>query len=143
MPRQVAACIQVTVGLVNMKIPHSSLVLALFGASLVAIAQQPPSVPPQSSRRRRLSQPAAAPAPAAAARKQPNRADAYYHFQLGHIDEDMAAVSGRDEYATKAVDEYKAALADDPNSPYLATALAELYARTGDIHDAVKKPRTW
>ena len=123
-----------------MKIPHSSLVLALFGASLVAFAQQPPSAPQQSKKPpAAASQPATAPAQAAATPKQPNRADAYYHFQLGHIDEDMAAVSGRDEYASKAVDEYKAALADDPDSPYLATALAELYARTGDIHDAVSE----
>ncbi len=123
-----------------MKIPHSSLVLALFGASLVAFAQQPPSAPQQSKKPpAAASQPATAPAQAAATPKQPNRADAYYHFQLGHIDEDMAAVSGRDEYAANAVDEYKAALADDPDSPYLATALAELYARTGDIHDAVSE----
>ena len=51
----------------------------------------------------------------------------------------MAAVTGRDEYASKAVDEYKAALAADPNSAYLESALAELYARTGYIHDAVSE----
>lgn len=123
-----------------MKIPHISLVLALSGASLVAFAQQPSSAPQQTKPPAASpSQPATAPAQATASPKQPNRADAYYHFQLGHIDEDMASTSGRDEYASKAVDEYKAALADDPNSPYLATALAELYARTGDIHDAVSE----
>ncbi len=55
------------------------------------------------------------------------------------MDEDLASVSGRDEYASKAVDEYKAALKADPNSYYLATALAELYARTGDIRNAVSE----
>jgi len=120
-----------------MKIPHSSLVLALLGASLVAFAQQPSSAPPQTGPAAANSQPAAAPAQAAATSQPPDRADAYYHFQLGHMDEDMAAVSGRDEYASKAVDEYKAALKADPNSYYLATSLAELYARTGDIRDAV------
>ena len=131
--------IQNTVGLVNMKIPHISLVLALLGASLVAFAQQPSSAPQKTEPPAAAAQPAAAPAPAPATTKPPDRAQAYYHFQLGHMDEDMAAVSGRDEYATKAVDEYKAALAADPNSAYLATALAELYARTGDIHDAVSE----
>jgi tetratricopeptide (TPR) repeat protein len=51
--------------------------------------------------------------------------------------EEMVAVSGRAEFATKAVEEYKAALAADPGSSYLASALAELYARTGDIREAV------
>jgi predicted Zn-dependent protease len=69
--------------------------------------------------------------------KQPDRSDAYYHFQLGHMYEEMVAVTGRTEYASKAVAEYKAALQADPDSPYLASALAELYARTGDIRDAV------
>ncbi len=40
-------------------------------------------------------------------------------------------------YATKAVEEYKAALQADPSSSYLASALAELYARTGDIREAI------
>jgi tetratricopeptide (TPR) repeat protein len=127
--------IQNTVGLVNMKIPHSSLVLALLGASLVAYAQQPSSAPQKAPPAAADSQPVGA----HAAPNQPNRTDAYFHFQLGHVDEDMAAVTGRDEFATKAVDEYKAALEADPNSAYLETALAELYARTGNIHDAVRE----
>jgi tetratricopeptide (TPR) repeat protein len=117
-----------------MKIPHSSLVLALLGASLVAFAQQPSSAPQQTPPAAADSQPPAAPAPAATI---PNRSDAYYHFQLGHVDEDTAALTGRDEFASKAVKEYKSALQADPTSSYLATALAELYARTGDIHNAV------
>jgi tetratricopeptide (TPR) repeat protein len=130
-----------TVGLVNMKILHISLVLALLSASLATFAQTPASAP-------RQSQPAAAPSkasgesPSGAAKAPvssglPNRAEAYYHFQLGHMDEDMAGVTGRDEFASKAVEEYKAALQADPTSFYLATALAELYARTGDIRQAI------
>ncbi len=69
--------------------------------------------------------------------KQPDRGDAYYHFQLGHMYEEMVSVTGRAEFASKAVDEYKAALQADPSSPYLASALAELYARTGNIREAV------
>ncbi len=51
--------------------------------------------------------------------------------------EDMVAATGRAELATKAVDEYKLAVKDDPTSNYLASALAELYARTGDIRGAI------
>ena len=114
-----------------MKIPHSSLVLTLVVASTAALAQQPAASAPQQS------QPPAASAHPSASSKTPDRADAYYHFQLGHMYEEMVAVTGRTEYATKAVDEYKAAVAADPGSPYLASALAELYARTGDIREAV------
>jgi tetratricopeptide (TPR) repeat protein len=51
--------------------------------------------------------------------------------------EEMVAVTGNAEFASKAVDEYKAALQADPSSSYLASALAELYARTGDVREAV------
>ena len=112
-----------------MNIRNSPLVLTLLLASLAATAQQPASAPPQT-------QPASASANASATAEQPNRADAYYHFQLGHMYEDMVA-TGRVEFATKAIDEYKAALQADPSSTYLASALAELYARTGDIREAV------
>jgi tetratricopeptide (TPR) repeat protein len=56
---------------------------------------------------------------------------------MGHMYEDMVATTGQPEYAAKALQEYKLALAADPASPYLASALAELYARTGDIRGAV------
>jgi tetratricopeptide (TPR) repeat protein len=51
--------------------------------------------------------------------------------------EDMVAGTGRAEFASKAVEEYKAAVKADPASPYLSSALAELYARTGDIREAI------
>jgi tetratricopeptide (TPR) repeat protein len=119
-----------------MKNPHSSLVLALLAASLVAFAQPPASAPQHAQPAAASAQPPAVPAQAATP-KQPNRADAYYHFQMGHIDEDTAALTGRNEFATKAVEEYKAALQADPSSSYLAIALAELYARTGSLREAV------
>jgi tetratricopeptide (TPR) repeat protein len=117
-----------------MKISRNPLALALLLVSVAAVAQHPASAPEQT--------PPAVSAPAASAhpsegKKEPDRSDAYYHFQLGHMYEEMVAVSGRSEFAAKAVEEYKAALAADPNSAYLASSLAELYARTGDIREAV------
>jgi len=44
---------------------------------------------------------------------------------------------GRSDFASKAIDEYRLAIENDPNSDYLNAALAELYARTGRIRDAV------
>jgi tetratricopeptide (TPR) repeat protein len=67
----------------------------------------------------------------------PDQASAYYHFSLGHIYEEMATAYGRSEYFSRAVDEYKLAMASDPSSGYLASTLAELYAKSGRIRDAV------
>src|ERR1700744_5418945 len=81
----------------------------------------------------------AAPAKDATADKPvvPDQAEAYYHFSLAHMYEEMMAMYGRSEYANKAIDEYRLALENDPSSEYLNTALAELYAKTGRIRDAV------
>ncbi len=69
--------------------------------------------------------------------KQPDKAAAYYHFTLAHMYEEMASMYGRTDYATKAVEEYRLAIDNDPNSDYLNAGLAELYAKTGRIRDAV------
>ncbi|MGH9588014.1 MAG: tetratricopeptide repeat protein [Acidobacteriaceae bacterium] len=66
-----------------------------------------------------------------------NRADAYYHYMLAHEYEEMANTYGRSDYATRAVEEYKMALNDDPNSKFLNNGLAELYYRTGRVKDAI------
>src|SRR5215467_11292794 len=84
-----------------------------------------------------------APAGKAAAKdatSQPKKVDqaaAYYHFGLAHMYEEMMAMYGRSEYATKAIEEYRLAIENDPSSEYLNASLAELYAKTGRIRDAV------
>ena len=72
-----------------------------------------------------------------AGEQQPDRAQAYYHYMLAHEYEDMAMTSGRPEYATRAVEEYKLALNNDPASKFLNSGLAELYFRTGRVRDAI------
>jgi tetratricopeptide (TPR) repeat protein len=69
--------------------------------------------------------------------KKPDRAAAYYHFGLGHMYEEMMAMYGRSDYANKAIEEYRAAIDNDPSSEFLNATLAELYAKTGRIRDAV------
>ena len=69
--------------------------------------------------------------------KEPNQAEAYYHYALAHMYEEMVSMYGRSDYANKAIDEYRLAIENDPNSDYLNAGLAELYARTGRIRDAV------
>ena len=69
--------------------------------------------------------------------KSPDRAAAYYHFTLAHMYEEQVATYGRSELANKAIEEYRAAIDADPTSAYLTSGLAELYAKTGRIRDAV------
>ena len=73
----------------------------------------------------------------AATRKEPDRSASYYHYSLAHMYEELAATYGRTEYASKAVEEYKKAIEADPTSEFLNASLAELYAKTGRIRDAV------
>ncbi len=84
----------------------------------------------------KASQPADS-APPGGNRKVPDRAAAYYHFALAHMYEEQVATYGRSELANKAIEEYRAAIEADPTSEYLTSGLAELYARTGRIRDAV------
>jgi tetratricopeptide (TPR) repeat protein len=72
-----------------------------------------------------------------AAAQKPDKAAAYYHYTLAHMYEEQVAVYGRSDLATKAIEEYRAAIEADPGSEYLTSALAELYAKTGRIRDAV------
>jgi tetratricopeptide (TPR) repeat protein len=81
--------------------------------------------------------PAAAGSQSAARSKTPDRAAAYYHFALAHMYEEQVATYGRSELANKAIDEYRTAIDADPTSAYLTSGLAELYAKTGRIRDAV------
>src|ERR1700694_330182 len=66
-----------------------------------------------------------------------DKAAAYYHYTLAHVYEEQVAVYGRSELANKAIEEYRQAIEADPTSGYLTSALAELYAKTGRIRDAV------
>lgn len=69
--------------------------------------------------------------------KEPDRAKSYYHYSLAHMYEELAVLYGRTEYANKAIEEYRLAIENDPNSDFLNAGLAELYAKTGRIRDAV------
>ena len=110
-------------------IKPGSFVLAC-ALSSVAFAQSK-LPPPQST-----PVPEKSPAKSAEVRK-PDHAASYYHFSMAHMYEEMMAMYGRAEYANKAIEEYKLAIAADPSSEYLNAALAELYNRTGRIRDAV------
>jgi tetratricopeptide (TPR) repeat protein len=78
------------------------------------------------------------PAAASAQSGADDQGSAYYHYMLAHEYEEMATTFGRSEYASRAIEEYKMALNDDPASKYLNSHLAELYFRTGHIREAIE-----
>lgn len=112
------------------------LSLALASPLLVNAQGKKPAGPPAAKQPQSQAQNQVPPKQAEQA-KEPNRAAAYYHFALAHMYEEMMAMYGRAEYANKAIEEYKAAIQNDPSSEFLNAGLAELYARTGRIRDAV------
>lgn len=78
-------------------------------------------------------QAAQTPAPAG----QPAKAQAYYHAALAHLYAELAAqYGGRGEYVTKAIENYKTALAADPDAAFLASELADMYLQTGRLRSA-------
>jgi tetratricopeptide (TPR) repeat protein len=83
------------------------------------------------------SAPASAKPAAQPAARKVDKAAAYYHYALAHMYEEQVAVYGRSELANKAIEEYRLAIDADPTSEYLTSGLAELYAKTGRIRDAV------
>src|SRR5271169_1665974 len=130
---------------------HLSFLALLLAGSISGVAQNPPpaqdSTPtavspapekdqqPDAASQEQSSAPGQTAQPSAP--KQPDQAAAYYHYALAHMYEEMVSMYGRSDYANKAIDEYRLAIENDPNSDYLNAALAELYARTGRIRDAV------
>jgi len=74
---------------------------------------------------------------AASAQTQPaDHAAAYYHYSLGHMYADLASINGSPEYIRKAIENYKLAIKDDPQTPMLSEELSELYIQTGRLREA-------
>jgi len=102
----------------------------LLAGSLLAAQSSPEQDQPAHTADSAAGQPAAK-------SKTPDRAAAYYHFALAHMYEEQVATYGRSELANKAIEEYRLAIDADPTSAFLTSGLAELYAKTGRIRDAV------
>ncbi len=109
-----------------------NLLALLLLSSTFVFAQQPST----------KAEPAASPAKPAGSTAAPVKVDkaaAYYHFTMAHTYEEQMAAYGRSDLVSRAIEEYRLALEADPTSEYLSSGLAELYARTGRIRDAVSE----
>jgi len=105
----------------------------VFAIALAAVAQQTPAPASPESQAPATT----ASKPAAAVPRKVDRAAAYYHYAVAHMYEEQVAMYGRSDLANKAIEEYRLAIEADPTSEYLTSGLAELYAKTGRIRDAV------
>ncbi|HEY0786237.1 MAG TPA: tetratricopeptide repeat protein [Acidobacteriaceae bacterium] len=113
--------------------------LRLYGSLLIAGTLLAPAAHAQAGPAAGAQQKSSALKPdASATLPQTGRADAYYHYQLAHDYEEMATSGGHPDMASKAIEEYKLALAADPGSPFLNHGLADLYFRTGRVKDAIQ-----
>jgi tetratricopeptide (TPR) repeat protein len=115
-----------------MKTILSIAVLAVFIGAPNALAQS--SAQPLS-----VAQ-AQAPAPAPANPKtetDSSRADGYYYFMMGHLQEQQYELTTSAEVASESIESYKKALALDPASAVILERLAEIYAKSQHIRDAV------
>jgi tetratricopeptide (TPR) repeat protein len=107
--------------------------------AVAAVGQQnsaPPAAPPNT----RPVPDAGTPSHDATAKniaRKGDRSAAYYHYSMAHIYEELVSVYGRSDLASKAIDEYRLAIQNDPGSEFLNAGLAELYAKTGRMRDAV------
>jgi len=110
-----------------MKSMCRSIFVLFLAAAAVAQQASAPFTPAAAS-----SKPASPAVP-----RKVDRAAAYYHYSVAHMYEDQFGVYNRSDLATKAIEEYRLAIDADPTSEYLTAALAELYAKTGRIRDAV------
>ncbi|HEV2426260.1 MAG TPA: tetratricopeptide repeat protein [Terriglobia bacterium] len=112
-----------------------TIAVLIFGAAALWGQEKPAPGTPQSAPANGASgQPAAN-----AQQTAPDHAASYYHFMMARRYEELAGISNRTDLVEKAITEYKAAMAADPDSLFLRTQLAELYYRADRVGDAVRE----
>jgi tetratricopeptide (TPR) repeat protein len=66
-----------------------------------------------------------------------SHADAYYYFTMGHLQEQQYEMNTSADVAAESIESYKKALALEPDSAVILERLAEIYAKSQRIRDAV------
>jgi tetratricopeptide (TPR) repeat protein len=116
-----------------MKIILSTAILTVFVGAPAAVAQ--------SGAAPKNPAPTQEQAPAKPVQTSPldtsTHADSYYYFTMGHLQELQFEATGRSESATESIESYKKALEIEPGSPVIMERLAEIYAKSQRIRDAV------
>src|ERR1700733_7043672 len=106
--------------------------------TMVAIALLPMSARAQNAKPRAEGKPPSSQTPASPSHSDSDhKSEAYFNFAMGHAEEAEFELTGRSENANEAVDYYKKALELDPESSVIIERLAETYAKSQHIQDAV------
>src|ERR1700722_2001290 len=63
--------------------------------------------------------------------------DVYYYFTLGHLQEQQFETNGNSDMALQSIASYQQALKLEPNSAVIMVRLAEIYAESQRVRDAV------
>ena len=106
--------------------------------TMVAIALLPMSARAQNAKPRAEGKPPSSQTPASPSHSDSDhKSEAYFNFAMGHAEEEEFELTGRSENANEAVDYYKKALELDPESSVIIERLAETYAKSQHIQDAV------
>jgi tetratricopeptide (TPR) repeat protein len=75
--------------------------------------------------------------PAGSQPQKADRAAAYYHYALAHMYAELSEMpGGRNENLAKAIENYKAAIQADPNTPLLTEELSDVYFQFGRAREA-------
>jgi len=75
-----------------------------------------------------------------ASHRHGSRAEAYYHFAMGHLYAELASAYGtRSEHLSKAIEHYREALKADPDAALVAEELTDAYMQAGRIQEAVSE----
>ncbi len=110
--------------------------LTVAGIALLALSARAQDAKPVTEGKPASSQ---APANASGHGDSNRKSDAYFNFTMGHAEEEEFELTGRSENANEAVDYYKKALELDPESSVIIERLAETYAKSQHIQDAVQE----
>src|SRR5262245_27990696 len=70
------------------------------------------------------------------ASKPADRANAYYHYTLGHMYAEQAGNKG--DFLNKAIENLRLALKADPGATFINEELSDLYVQSGRIREAVQ-----
>ncbi|MFY9691420.1 MAG: tetratricopeptide repeat protein [Candidatus Acidiferrales bacterium] len=118
---------------------HAGAALILFGATMGAAnaSEQAAAGPQQPAAQAEPSPAATATATGAPKPGDSPRADAYYYFTTGHLQELEYEITTSEDMAEQSIASYKKALELDPGSVVTKERLAEIYAASRHTRDAV------
>jgi tetratricopeptide (TPR) repeat protein len=112
---------------------QAGVLVALLGSSSILASSMVSPAMAQASAANATAQAQSSPD----SKSPSNSADAYYYFTTGHLAEQQYELTNNPDMAAQAIDDYKKALDAQPDSPTIMERLAEIYAKSQRIRDAV------